>query len=295
VTVAAAATLYLLAALLLCLVSVWRAARGEPASRDSHWHWRQTWRSLLLYALAFNLTFFLQELFLVLPKALTPGLHATLYHNNHSWQGTNPLARLFQGSGALAILVSGALCLWLTARRPARAANLRLFVIWMAYCGCFMALAQVVVGALSARSDLGMAMQFLGLDPLTKTLAALCALVLMALIGRWLSGAFLATAPAGVCDGLRPRLRYVFEVATVPALAAVPLIALFRVPRELSEVLIVPAVVSLVGVLWVQAAAASSGAHGPPPTVAGSSTQPLAALVLLLMFFQLVLRRGISL
>jgi hypothetical protein len=30
--------------------------------------------STLLYTLAFNLTFFIQELFLVVPKALTPGL-----------------------------------------------------------------------------------------------------------------------------------------------------------------------------------------------------------------------------
>ncbi|WP_157123717.1 hypothetical protein [Allosphingosinicella indica] len=36
--------------------------------------------STLLATLAFNLVFFVQELFLVLPKALTPGLNPTLYH-----------------------------------------------------------------------------------------------------------------------------------------------------------------------------------------------------------------------
>src|SRR5579863_406943 len=236
--IAAAAALYLLAGLLLCLASLWRAARRHRATAHLAWPWRQTLCSLLLYTLAFNLTFFLQELFLVLPKALTPGLHATLYHNNHSWQGDNPLARLFQGTGALATLVSGLLCLWLTARRPGRTANVRLFLIWMAYCGCFMALAQAVVGALSEASDLGMAMDFLGLSPLTKALAALWALLMMALIGWWLSGAFLGTADADTLDGRGMRGRYVFQVATVPALAAVPLIALFRVPRELSEVLL---------------------------------------------------------
>jgi hypothetical protein len=57
---------------------------------------------VLLYTLAFNLTFFIQELFLVVPKALTPGLRPTLFHNNHLWQGEHPLASLFQGTGALA-------------------------------------------------------------------------------------------------------------------------------------------------------------------------------------------------
>ncbi len=37
------------------------------------WDWKLTLASALLYALAFNLVFFVQELFLVLPKALTPG------------------------------------------------------------------------------------------------------------------------------------------------------------------------------------------------------------------------------
>jgi hypothetical protein len=41
--------------------------------------------SLLLCALAFNLTFFWQELWLVIPKALTPGPHPVLYHNDHGW------------------------------------------------------------------------------------------------------------------------------------------------------------------------------------------------------------------
>src|SRR5579862_3432880 len=280
--IAAAAALYLLAGLLLCVIAAWRSARGDTAAAHADWDWRETLRSLLLYTLAFNLTFFLQELFLVLPKALTPGLHVTLYHNNHSWQGDHPLARLFQGTGALAILLSAALCLWLTARHPSRAANLRLFVIWMAYCGCFMALAQVVVGALSPRSDLGMAMDFLGLGAAAKMLAALCALGLMVWVGWWLSGAFLATAPAAALEGPRARLRYVLRAVTVPVLAAVPLIALFRVPREVSEVFIVPAAVSMVGIVWVQAAAASSQPRSAPPAERGSLAVPLALVLLLL-------------
>jgi len=38
------------------------------------WNWKLTSASALIYTLAFNLIFFIQELFLVLPKAFTPGL-----------------------------------------------------------------------------------------------------------------------------------------------------------------------------------------------------------------------------
>ena len=68
--------------------------------------WQPMVHSMLAYALAFNLTFFIQELFLVLPKAMVPDLTATLFHNNHDWTGTAPIAELFQGTGALAILAS---------------------------------------------------------------------------------------------------------------------------------------------------------------------------------------------
>lgn len=82
-----------------------RAERPLPA-----WNWRMSLASMLLYVLAFNLVFFVQELFLVLPKALVPGLRPTLFHNNHGWTGTHPLAELFQGTGVLATLLLGAAC-----------------------------------------------------------------------------------------------------------------------------------------------------------------------------------------
>ena len=37
---------------------------------------------------------------------MIPGLRPTLYHNNHNWQGDDPIAFLLQGTGALAILVA---------------------------------------------------------------------------------------------------------------------------------------------------------------------------------------------
>jgi hypothetical protein len=105
-----------------------RREASQVAAR-AKWNWTLTIRSTLLYTLAFNLTFFIQELFLVLPKAFTPGLRPTLFHNNHRWEGEHPLASLFQGTGALATSVTAVICLWLLRRGTGRSANTRLFLI----------------------------------------------------------------------------------------------------------------------------------------------------------------------
>lgn len=137
--------------------------------------WRCTALSTLLYVLAFNLTFLIQELFLVIPKALTPGLRPTLFHNNHSWEGTSALANLFQGTGALATVSIGLVCLWLLGRSRTRSDEVRLLLYWMAFCGCFMALPQIVIGALSPGSDIGMAMNYFAVGAAARTGMALVA------------------------------------------------------------------------------------------------------------------------
>lgn len=81
-------------------------------------NWRLCLSSALFYTLAFNLIFFIQELFLVLPKAFTPNIVPVLFHNNHDWTGENPLARLFQGTGAVAIFLIGILALGWLSKRP---------------------------------------------------------------------------------------------------------------------------------------------------------------------------------
>jgi hypothetical protein len=192
----AAALVLIAAPLALWLVGMFtgRQARDAISNPSPAWDWKLILLSTLLYTLAFNLTFFVQELFLVVPKALTPGLQPTLFHNNHGWEGEHPLASLFQGTGALATVLSGAICaLWL-ARGNVRSTTARLLLFWMAYSGIFMALPQVVIGALSAGSDLGMAMEYLRLDATAKTIAALVALAAIPVIARWLGKQLLGMA-----------------------------------------------------------------------------------------------------
>jgi hypothetical protein len=284
--------------LLLGLTGLIRA-RGESAGAVPEpvkpWNWTLTVNSALLYALAFNLTFFMQELFLVLPKALTPGLRPTLFHNNHSWEGENPLASLFQGTGALAILLTGVACALLLRRGLGRSSTVRLFFIWMTYNGFFQALPQVVIGAISPRNDVGMAMNYLRLVTTAKTVAALVALCAIPAAALWLLRPLLGLAEDPACiASARARTRFVFRVASLPALSAILLIIPFRVPRELVEVVILPVVVTVIGIAWLQAGAwRVSGVTTVGGSSVGSIAYPLGALLILLVLFQLLLRQGV--
>lgn len=272
------------------------AGRESAATgRAIAWDWKWVVMSTLLYVLAFNLTFFIQELALVIPKALTPGLRPTLFHNNHSWDGQSPLAALFQGTGALATLATGVACaLWLR-RGAGKSATQRLFLFWMAYSGVFMALPQVAIGALSDKSDVGMAMDYFQLGATSKTIAALAALAFIPLaaisLGRLLLAAVGSQQQIGHAKG---RSRLVFMSATLPGMLALPAILLFRVPRELIEVLLVPLVVTVVGLAWMQAWAWRARIKAPHGAgTAGSIARPLIAVLCLFLIFQGLLRPGV--
>jgi len=271
-----------------------RTKTGTPDR--SSWNWRLTVNSTLLYALAFSLIFFIQELFLVVPKALTPGLQPTLFHNNHNWDGDNPLARLFQGTGALAILLTAIVfALWLKVSPP-RSATLRLFVIWMAFHGFFESLPQVVVGAIFPQNDVGMAMDYLGLSPGLKSAAALTALAAIAVIALGMIRPLLELVPSpGDLANAGRRARSIFLIATLPALLALPLIILFRVPGTLDQVVIVPVAVTVIGISWIQAGAWSVTTARPVELRPASSIRlPLVATGVLFLIFQFVLRPGIE-
>jgi hypothetical protein len=278
------------------LIATRRAPTDAALSPAMPWNWRLMATSALLYTLAFNLTFFIQELFLVLPKAFTPGLRPTLFHNDHTWEGLNPLASLFQGTGALAIFLSAIACARFLRRGPRRSSMVRLFLFWMTYNGFFQSLPQIIIGAIEPENDVGMAMDFLYFDATAKTAAALAALAAIPLVGLWLTRPLLSLAedPTYV-SGTRARTRYVFQVATLPALTGILLIIPFRMPRNWVEVVMVPVVVTIVGIAWLQAGAwrVSEVEAGGGGLGARSVAHALGAVLILLLVFQLLLRPGV--
>ncbi len=211
--------------------------------------WPLVVKSAVAYALAFNVIFFLQELFLVLPKALTPGLRPTLFHNNHTWSGANPLAALWQGTGAVAIIVTGLVCLAILPALERKSAVIRLLVSWLAYHGLIMGLAQIPIGALLAGADVGMAMTYLRWSDTTKTALAMFALAAIPLVCLQLTRRFLQLAPTQSEIGrVRLRQRFIFKAGAVAALLGTVLVIPFRLPRELAEVIALPVIVLILGI-----------------------------------------------
>jgi hypothetical protein len=266
------------------------------AGRTGEWNWKLTILSALLYTLAYNVIFFIQELFLVLPKALTPGLRPILFHNNHTWTGDNPLAALFQGTGALAILLVASVCALKLRFRPPRSVGARLFLTWMIYNGFMQSLPQVVIGSFEPANDVGMAMDYLHLSAAAKTLAALAALLAIAVVALSLRRPLLSLADsAGEIASGRTRTRFMFKVATLPAIAAILLVIPFRIPRNWIEVIAAPAVVTLIGIVWIQAGAwavRDAKADGKPLS-SRSLEVAFGALLGVFLIFQFILRPGI--
>ena len=153
--------------IVLAIVGVIRARRSQAdhVSGDSqsgpYPAWPRIINSAVLYALAFNVVFFFQELFLVLPKAVMPGLRPTLFHNDHSWEGTHHAVELAQGSGALAIFIIGLIFVLVFSRLRKSTGLLSLFALWMAYHGLVQSMPQITFGVLDRGTDVGQALDYL--------------------------------------------------------------------------------------------------------------------------------------
>lgn len=241
--------------------------------------------TILLCALAFNLSFFWQELWLVIPKALAPGLHPILYHNDHGWTGTNPIAELLQGSGAIATLASGLVFLALAGGRAPAA--WRPFCFWMAFQGLFQALTQLAIGTILPGNDVGRALTYLQFGDAARMALLLPAVAAMAASGIAL--ARIAPAPGGADGYDRHFAAWALIATTASILPIIP----FRLPRHPIEVALIPLIVNLTGAAWLVLGAALTRRTGPLAATP-SPAMPALALVLLLAFFQLVLRPGIA-
>jgi hypothetical protein len=265
------------------------------SAQDNRWDWRLMIGSALFCALAFNLTFFFQELFLVIPKALLPGVHATLYHNNHDWTGSNPVVELLQGTGAVADLAVGLVFSALLARAAPRSGTTRLFLFWMAFQGLYQFLSQMVIGTILPQNDVGRALGYLGFSNGVKWATGLLALAAMIAAGIWLMRKAIALiATAGETASAGARLGFIFRAVTLPALASVLLLIPFREPRNIVEVVLIPVILTVCGVIWIQASAGFGPISPQPVRPAPSLAIPLVALLLVLAFFQLILRPGVA-
>ncbi|WP_269713865.1 hypothetical protein [Caulobacter sp. NIBR2454] len=258
-----------LAPLILGLVLA-RSSATRPTGLIAH---------IVLCALAFNLTFFWQELWLVLPKAWA-GLQPTLFHNDHSWSVEAPIAELLQGTGALGTLTSGLAFTAALALTRRAGPTWRAFFFWMAAQGLFQAFSQLAIGTILSGNDVGRALTYLQLGQPAKI-----ALLAVAVVAMAAAGAVLARlAPIG-----RALAWTIPSAALLSAILIVP----FRMPRHIIEVGLIPLIVNLILAGWiVLGAALVKGAAREAGPV--GLLWPSAALVAVLAVFQLLLRQGVG-
>ena len=252
--------------------------------------------SAVIYALAFNLIFFIQEVFLVIGKKVL-GLESYLYHNNHTWSGQHPDELLMQGAGALGIFILGLLCSILFNYLKHVGSQIRLFILWMGFHGIIQSLPQIVVAYLEPKTDVGQALvDYLQLSELVLIILAIAAILSIPAYCYWIGRQLLGFVSSEEYIS-NPRFRSIFikYIGVGAALLGTLLIIPFRLP-PLTQV-ISPILVMLISIPWVWVLASI---HKEVESMTSTTLNdkvlwtPVILLILLLIFFQGVLSKGVS-
>jgi len=272
----------------------WFKCRGTFAPKNTV-NYVTIINSAVLYAIAFNLIFFLQELFLVLGKN-TLGLKAFLYHNNHTWEGEHPMALLMQASGALGIFLIGLICLFVYRFIPHSKSIMKLFVLWMAFHGLIQSIPQVMVVYFDSGTDVGEALVgYLNLTKPILIILAIISIVLIPIICIWFSKQLLQFSSNVVgLNNPKANLKYIQFIAVGAAFLGSILVVPFRI-LPMSQA-ITPFIVFVFSIPWIWSAAARSKPIQIAPNGINEKIywSPIILLVFLLMFFRLVLAPGLE-
>ena len=271
-----------------------RSANQFPSAFPTTALWPLIINSAVLYALAFNLIFFFQELFLALGKRWL-GLKAYLYHNNHNWDGTHPMERLAQGYGAVAILVTAIVCL-IIARRIRRSTHwAQLFLLWMSFQGFAQSLPQFITADSARDTDTGQAFRYLGIDHTVGMIITIVGIIVMLLICAAYSRYLLQLAPSeGYTRLPGKKFLYLFKISVAASLIGVVLIVPFRImPWDRA---MAPVFVTLLSIPIVFANAWRVKKLNPINSKVNQKVflVPIIMLIVVLLLFQLVLAKGVE-
>jgi len=268
-------------------------SRSKQKSPKVKVGWAVAINSAVLYALAFNIVFFIQELFLALGKYWL-GLRAVLYHNNHNWFGNHPKEALAQGYGALAIFIFGIIFSIVFLSMKGEKKWTKLFVFWLAFQGLMQSLPQFGTASAARDTDTGQAFTYLGWSESTGTILFIVTFSRVIIISTYCSRYLLSMAPADI-HTKTPSLRfgYLFKISFMAGIIGMILIFPFRIPPM--DRALAPVLVTMFSVPWIFA---NAWRVKPLTTINNEVNNkilitPIIILGLLLLIFQLILRPGI--
>lgn len=183
----------------------------------------------LQYVIAYNLVFFIQELFLTLGKNWI-GLTAYLYHNNHNWEGSDPRTALLQGSGALSIFIFGILLALAFAWIRNRNVPIwkKTFILWLSLHGLMQSVPQVTTAFVASTTDTGQAFAYLRVGEILGFMIATASIFMLVLLSRWYLIQF---SLLGFLDSgsLRAQLRSAWLNVIIPIFIGSVLIIPYRI------------------------------------------------------------------
>ncbi len=292
---------HLLPFLLLIIPIIWGLvgyfkvlSKSTRGIEHAGYKWPLIINSAVLYALAFNLIFFIQELFLALGKKWL-GLKAYLYHNNHNWEGSHPMDQLAQGYGAFAIFILGILCLIIARVNKSSVHWVQLFILWLAFQGFAQSIPQFITAVIAPDTDTGQAFTYLGLNKTAGLLISLFGIILMLWISVAYSKLLLQLAPSKeYLVKTLLRSSYLFQVSVVASIIGVLLIIPFRIMPWSRA--IAPVIVTLVSVPMIFANAWNIKLDQSTNNSVNQKIfiTPIILLAILLLIFQLILAKGVE-
>ena len=276
----------------LMLVGWWKGRQVPVVPPRKHRILPLIVNSTLLYALSYNIIYFVQELFLALGKQWI-GLTAYLYHNNHNWEGSDPRDALMQGTGALTIFILGIIFLFVYLRIRGQQSWWVIFTLWLAHHGLIQSLPQFGLAPLDSGSDTGQALAYLQLPGAVNiALGALC-IVAIVYVSFKFSRYFLTFGhPSVVLDHPFKRSKTVWHAAVLPAILGTILLFPYRIPPvdryTMTVMLLTISIPAIFAFAWVGKAPAPRGNEARGRLL----ILPIILTVFVLLIFQLVLRPG---
>lgn len=246
----------------------------------------------LVYSLAFNIVFLIQELFLAWGKNWL-GLKSYLYHNNHDWEGSHELTPLLQGSGGLSILIFGVVMMlfYQVVIKKWENPTVKVLVLWLGLQGFLQFFPQLMTAFVAPQTDVGQAFGYLKIDGLIGFGFALTATTLMALAIKWYVTQF---AQVGIIDTSSKKAQMLTTLSKllIPILIGCVLIIPYRImPWERGFMQFGSLVIWLPWLLLFSYQ--NMGATKLVKLKSGFWFCLIGAIVLLL-FFQLVLAPGVK-
>ncbi len=185
----------------------------------------------ILFALAFNIIYFVHELALVVAGAWL-GNDPILFHNSMNFINlSQPSQNLAFAAGPVAAFIVGLICggVYLGLRRSTGA--LKLFVFWLSYHGLWLFLGQVPEIAFAAHGDFARGIAFLQLSQPVRIVGAILGLIGLVLLGVFATKPLLEAAITN--DELTTasnKRKLIFQSGVLPWLLGSILIIPFRVP-----------------------------------------------------------------